>query len=198
MKQLSTFVLLIALCYSAPVFAQNKSVVFGLFYLPVCGDNIGQVSLAYYQDLKPRHSLGIKTMFLTDAMGNAADDIRMHVINTDLVYSWHKRSLTNRSMWRLDAGISMSSIIKKIPPYNQPLECGTGMSEKDFREWEEYSSKSHTQTNLLAGITTTANWELSVTRHLGFGAGLTLNAYFSRKESPQLLPVPNLNAVYSF
>ena len=198
MKKRYTLLVILALCYSASVFAQKNTVVLGLFYLPVCDAHIGHVSLSYYQTFKPKQLIGIKSMLTTDMIGKSAGDIRTYTINTDLVHSWRFRSKTNRSTFLLDAGISMLSIFERIPPDAAPREYSVGITEEIFGTQEEFHAATYTNATFRAGIATAAQMHCPVSRNLGFEIGLVMNFYYSPEQTCLLLLMPNLGVVYSF
>ena len=202
MKQISTFMLFAVLFSCSSVFAQKNRITTGLFFLPVSETKLGLASLCYYRSLSGNVSLGLKGMCFTDDIGAAEDQIRYSIANVDVVNRWTFAKARHRYKWNFEAGLSAAWFFKKMPPMDYWTDCISGMSTLQIQEgqkhFEEVLSKWHTERTFFTGIATGASWEFALSQYFGLGAGLTMNVYFSPKDGWNLLPMPNLNATYSF
>lgn len=176
----------------------QRTIVFGSVYLPKSEQAVLHGSLSWYQNLTGPHSIGLKTMFSTDALGAHEDILKTFMGNIDLVHRWTFLKNKGRNKLLLDAGISMSGVRKKIPDYYYFGYCGTGLTEERMLEIEREIQRKNQDVILRTGLASSVNWEWTISRHIGIGIGAIFNMYYSPEDGWLFLPLPNLSASYSF
>lgn len=176
----------------------QRTIVFGAVYMPKSEQSVLHGSLSYFQNLTGPHSIGLKTMFSTDALGASEEIIKTYMGNIDLVHRWTflKNNGKNKLFW--DAGLSLSGVREKIPDYYYYGYCGTGLTEERMLEIEREIHRKKYEVIYRTGLASSVNWEWTISKHVGFGIGTMLNVYFSAEDGWLFIPLPNLSVSYSF
>lgn len=181
---------------STTAIAQKSTLYFGGMYVPKAENTVKHAFLGYYHHITGKHSIGVKAMASIGELGAGDEERKVYAGNFDLVHRWTFIEKGGRSSLNLEAGLSFGGVRGKNAA-NSYGYCGTGMTQEMMWEIEREIQRKK-GIILRTGIASAVSWEFMLSQHFGLGIGATLNIYYLPKDGWQFLPMPNLNAAYSF
>ena len=191
---------LLLLCIGLGAQAQSaKEIQLGFRAIPTGEEVFLGTSIAYYQGISTRFSVGIRADVTTDALGkNKMDDYSGYTfLNIDVVARFALSTKQKRFQWFVAAGLSGMRVVEEILPQHF-IYCGN-ISVAEQRRLEYLLAHTTYEIDYLLGGSLGVAMEVRLGNHFRVGLDLPMYIYHSTKwQSSELHANPTLKGVYIF
>ena len=191
---------LLLLCIGLGLNAQStKEIHLGFRVIPTGEETFLGTSIAYYQGISTRFSIGVKADVTTDALGKkkAYDYSDYMLSNIDVVMRFALSKEQKRFQWFVAAGLSGMRRIEEIFPQHFAF-CGNTTAEEQ-RRFNYLLTHTTYETDHLFGAFLGAGMDVRLGNHFRVGLDLPVYRYHSTKwNESEFYANPTLKGVYIF